>query len=231
MLSAYKGEPIRPVPFNKGKIEHIHHPAIEQCVVACAEGYEIGHYGCGGIVEYHTIEQTVNDISRGTGKYQRETGKKQIVHSLPYQLDQYIYKEAYRHNTEGGEEEFVHQFHTEGHASILGKENLEPRGYVNDLMHVHAGLYPYLDNLVYEYSRQRYASGRDSLSILSAHAVMLHLFNRHGIASEAYLCGKNLACNIVVVCCKARTCFLCIGQSDNDAVCDLESAVLAQLLD
>ena len=227
MLATDKRKPIRPVPFDKWEIEHIYHPAIEHGVVACAEGYEVSHYRCWRIVEYHSIEQTVNDVSCCTGKYQRKANEKQIVNSLPDQLGQYIYKEADRNDTEGSKEDLVHQFHAKSHATILSKKNLEPGSYLYDLMHVHAGLHPNLDNLIYEYSRQRYAGGRDNLTIPFAHAIKLHLFNRHGIASEAYLCGKNLAYNIVVVCCKTRTGFLCIGQSDNDAVCDLESAVLA----
>ena len=232
MLTSAEGHPLGPVPFHQWEVEHVHHPTVEHRVVASAPWHKLCHDGCRRIVENHTIEQAVDDIARSTGKDEGEACQEEIVHSLLYLPAYNIYKEDHGNYAERGEEELIYKFHAECHAAILGEENLEPWGYLYDLVHVHAGLHPYLDCLVYDNSRQRYAGGCYNLILPSTHAKMewLDLFHCYCITCETYLCGKYLACNIVIVCIKAGTSFLCIRQSDNNAIGNLETAVLTQLL-
>ena len=55
----------------------------------------------------------------------------------------------YRNNTEQGEKQFGEYFHTESHATILSKVDVEPICDSDALVPVHVSLNPNLDNLVY----------------------------------------------------------------------------------
>ena len=121
MLTSAEGQPHGPVPFHQGEVEHVYYPAVEHRVVAGTPRHELCHERCRRVVENHAIEQTVDDIARGTGKDERKAYEEEIVHTLPYLLSNNIYKEYNGNDTERGKEELVHQFHAESHAPILGE--------------------------------------------------------------------------------------------------------------
>ena len=72
MIAATEGHPCGPVPFNQGKIEHVDNTSVKQSAVAAAEGYELGDHGCRWIVEYESIEDTVDNVARSTSHYKRQ---------------------------------------------------------------------------------------------------------------------------------------------------------------
>ena len=57
-------------------------------------------------------------------------------------------------NAEGGQEQLPDDFHSKGHAVVLGKVDVAPIGHPDALMPVHVGLDPHLYNLVNKEHRE-----------------------------------------------------------------------------
>ena len=148
MIAATEGHPCGPIPFNQGKIEHVDNTSVKQSAVAAAEGYELGDHGCRWIVEYESIDDTVDNVARSTSHNEGKTREIAPRDAATYGTEHIYANEDDKDDAEGGEEEFVKELPSEGHSVILGKEQVKPIGEVDALVHIHARLNTYLYDLV-----------------------------------------------------------------------------------
>lgn len=146
----------------------------------------------GAFVEQHAIEHTVDNVSQGSRQDQRHTDDKSGLHALLHELVQKPANDRDCSNAEQGQEQFGEYFHTESHTTILGKVYIEPIRNPDTLMPVHVGLYPNLDNLVYNQYRKYDKAGYPALRKEFTHFYFLPLLFSFDAQSGMGHCTKAL---------------------------------------
>lgn len=170
-----EGQPGRPVEIKQGELEHVHHPTLEGCAVALTEGNQ----SCNGILEigtvprwreYLAIEDTINDIARGSGQDKADDGEIGPTDIQSDTLEQVPDNEEHGKNAETGKEKLTEEFQAKGHSIVLDEDKMEPWRYLDIFTKIEMCLDIDLDNLVYHDEQQHECRREYGLLLRSGHS-------------------------------------------------------------
>ena len=121
------------------------------------------------IVEYHAIEQAVEDVSCCSCRNKCQADKVSPTDAALNAFANIPNKRSNSNDTERGEKPLVEDFHAECHAVILGKENVKPIRDTYALIHIHTRLDGYLYGLVNSNDANRKADSSKCLDLFASH--------------------------------------------------------------
>ena len=151
-ISPFERYPVGIGAIYDGKIEHVDHLAMQKAAISTALGQEGGYRMETTLAEQHAIKDTVDNVTQGPDKDQRNAEDQSAPGPCSRQVEKVPADQRHGQDTEDTQYEFTvtsPEGHAESHAFIFGKMYQEPvAGNRKLFAKRHMGLHPYLQDLI-----------------------------------------------------------------------------------